>query len=159
MVRGGTNSFSPYLPLPCSFYAMREAINIACEEGLNALYKRHTANHERLWDNLSAMGLEPYVENKKDRLVTVNTIKVPEGVDWAKVLANAMDNYRVEIAGGLGPTVGKVCVGGGRDCEHGQQSCSSLTLADPIRLTRCRSSVWDAWDSMPGLRTWTWWPR
>jgi hypothetical protein len=42
------------------------------------------------------------------RLVTVNTIKVPEGVDWAAVCKDAMDTYSVEIAGGLGQTVGKV---------------------------------------------------
>ena len=33
---------------------------------------------------------------------------MPEGVDWAAVVKNAMDMYSVEIAGGLGPTVGKV---------------------------------------------------
>jgi alanine-glyoxylate transaminase / serine-glyoxylate transaminase / serine-pyruvate transaminase len=32
---------------------------------------------------------------------------VPEGVDFAKVIANAMDKYKVEIAGGLGPSAGK----------------------------------------------------
>lgn len=42
------------------------------------------------------------------RLITVNTIKVPEGVDWAAVVKNAMDKYNLEIAGGLGPTAGKV---------------------------------------------------
>jgi alanine-glyoxylate transaminase/serine-glyoxylate transaminase/serine-pyruvate transaminase len=30
----------------------------------------------------------------------VNTIKVPEGVDWAKLVKNAMDKYNLEIAGG-----------------------------------------------------------
>jgi aspartate aminotransferase-like enzyme len=33
---------------------------------------------------------------------------VPEGVDWAKLIANAMSKYNVEIAGGLGPSAGKV---------------------------------------------------
>jgi alanine-glyoxylate transaminase/serine-glyoxylate transaminase/serine-pyruvate transaminase len=42
------------------------------------------------------------------RLITVNTIKVPEGVDWAAVVKNAMDKFNLEIAGGLGPTIGKV---------------------------------------------------
>ena len=35
-------------------------------------------------------------------------LQVPDGVDWAAVVKNAMDTYSVEIAGGLGPTVGKV---------------------------------------------------
>lgn len=33
---------------------------------------------------------------------------MPEGVDWAAVVKNAMDMYSLEIAGGLGPTAGKV---------------------------------------------------
>jgi hypothetical protein len=35
----------------------------------------------------------------QDRLITVNTIKVPEGIDWAALIKNAMDEYNVEIAG------------------------------------------------------------
>ncbi len=42
------------------------------------------------------------------RLITVNTIKVPQGVDWAALSAFAMANYSVEISGGLGPSAGKV---------------------------------------------------
>ncbi|EIE23124.1 alanine-glyoxylate transaminase [Coccomyxa subellipsoidea C-169] len=57
---------------------------------------------------LGALGLKPFVESDADRLVSVNTIKVPEGVDWAAVVKNAMEKYNVEIAGGLGPTAGKV---------------------------------------------------
>jgi alanine-glyoxylate transaminase / serine-glyoxylate transaminase / serine-pyruvate transaminase len=38
----------------------------------------------------------------------VHGVQVPDGVDWAKVIANAMDKYSLEIAGGLGPTVGKI---------------------------------------------------
>lgn len=34
--------------------------------------------------------------------------QVPEGVDWGAVINNAMHKYNVEIAGGLGPTAGKV---------------------------------------------------
>lgn len=35
-------------------------------------------------------------------------LQVPDGVDWAAVVKNAMDKYSVEIAGGLGPTAGRV---------------------------------------------------
>lgn len=90
------------------WYAMREALAVVAEEGLEPMWARHEAVHKQLWAGLGAMGLEPFVKDPKDRLATVNTIKVPEGVDWAAVCKNAMDKYNVEIAGGLGPTVGKV---------------------------------------------------
>ena len=34
--------------------------------------------------------------------------QVPDGVDWAALCKNAMDKFNVEIAGGLGPTAGKI---------------------------------------------------
>jgi alanine-glyoxylate transaminase/serine-glyoxylate transaminase/serine-pyruvate transaminase len=91
-----------------TFYAMREALSIVSEEGLDSLWARHLAAHNQLWEGLSSLGLKPFVENEQDRLITVNTIKVPEGVDWAAVVKNAMDKFNLEIAGGLGPTAGKV---------------------------------------------------
>jgi alanine-glyoxylate transaminase/serine-glyoxylate transaminase/serine-pyruvate transaminase len=42
------------------------------------------------------------------RLVTVNTIAIPSGVDGPALSAFAMEKFNVEIAGGLGPSVGKV---------------------------------------------------
>jgi alanine-glyoxylate transaminase/serine-glyoxylate transaminase/serine-pyruvate transaminase len=90
------------------WYAMREALALVAKEGLNEMWQRHQAVHEQLWEGLRKMGLEPFVEDPKDRLCTVNTIKVPNGVDWAAVCKNAMDKYEVEISGGLGPTAGKV---------------------------------------------------
>lgn len=44
-----------------------------------------------------------------DRCVlAVETVQVPEGVDWAALVKFAMDKYQVELAGGLGPTLGKI---------------------------------------------------
>lgn len=38
----------------------------------------------------------------------MNTIKVPEGIDFMAVCGHAMKNHLVEISGGLGPSAGKV---------------------------------------------------
>eukprot|EP00887_Chlorella_sp_A99_P000709 scaffold5.g709.t1 len=85
------------------WYAMREALAIVAEEGLSNMWTRHAAAHAQLWEGLTALGLEPFVEHPEDRLATV-----PPGVDWAALSKLAMDKYSVEIAGGLGGTVGKV---------------------------------------------------
>jgi alanine-glyoxylate transaminase/serine-glyoxylate transaminase/serine-pyruvate transaminase len=90
------------------WYAMREALAIAAEEGLDAMWARHRAAHRQLWAGLAELGLEPFVADDAERLVTINTIKVPAGVDAAALCARAMSELSVEIAGGLGPTVGKV---------------------------------------------------
>ncbi|GFH28799.1 aminotran_5 domain-containing protein [Haematococcus lacustris] len=64
--------------------------------------------HEVLWEGLQGLGLKPFVSKPEHRLATVNTIAVPEGVDWAALTRHAMDKYSLEIAGGLGPSAGKV---------------------------------------------------
>ena len=56
-------------------YGVREALAIMAEEGLEKCWARHEKLHKDLWKGLTAMGLEPFVENPDDRLVTVNTIK------------------------------------------------------------------------------------
>lgn len=91
-----------------TWYAVREALSIAMEEGLEAMWSRHQQVHRLLWDGLTGLGLQPFVEAKTDRLATVNTIKVPDGIDWLKLNTYVMDKYRLEIAGGLGPSAGKV---------------------------------------------------
>ena len=91
-----------------TWYGLREALAIVAEEGLEAMWERHMACHNQLWEGLSAMGCKPFVENPKDRLATVNTIVLPEGTDAMALIKNAMDKYNVEISGGLGPTFGKV---------------------------------------------------
>jgi len=91
-----------------NFYALREALNVTSNEGLSNLWKRHHEVSEQLWDGLSAMGLKPFVSDPEESLPTVNTIKVPAGVEAPKLVQHAMDNHSIEVAGGLGPSVGKV---------------------------------------------------
>jgi aspartate aminotransferase-like enzyme len=52
-----------------TFYAMREALQIVADEGLEAMWARHLARHQQLWEGLSSMGLQSYVENDADRWV------------------------------------------------------------------------------------------
>lgn len=55
---------------------MREALAISAEEGLKEQWQRHEAMHHMLWDGLKSMGLQSFVDNDSERLITVNTIKV-----------------------------------------------------------------------------------
>ena len=58
-------------------YGMREALQIVGEQGLQSLWDQHERLYHKLWDGLTQLGLKPFVEDPNDRLVTVNTIKVP----------------------------------------------------------------------------------
>jgi alanine-glyoxylate transaminase/serine-glyoxylate transaminase/serine-pyruvate transaminase len=59
------------------------------------------------WEGLKEIGLAPHVDHKH-RLPTLTTVKIPEGVDGKKVVKHCLDNYNIEIAGGLGSLAGVV---------------------------------------------------
>lgn len=88
-------------------YALREGLRLVQEEGLETRYKRHRENAEFFWAGLKELNLEPVVPHEY-RLPTLTTIKVPNGVDAAKVCNQLLAEYNIEIAGGLGAFKGKV---------------------------------------------------
>lgn len=88
-------------------YALREALMLVVEEGLENRWKRHQDAADLLWAGLEEMGLKCYVD-KEIRLPTLTTVCIPDGVDGAAVAKKLMAEYNIEIAGGLGDLAGKV---------------------------------------------------
>jgi alanine-glyoxylate transaminase/serine-glyoxylate transaminase/serine-pyruvate transaminase len=89
-------------------FALREAMRLVMEEGLEARWERHRVNQLALIAGLEAMGLKLLVENPADRLPTVTAVMIPSGVDDAKVRNQLLDEFNIEIAGGFGPIKGKI---------------------------------------------------
>src|ERR1019366_6954931 len=85
------------------FYALREALAMVAEEGLENRWERHRRNHLAFVAGIEAMGLKMQVANSPDRLWTLNTPCVPDGVDDARVGEFLLEARGIEIAGGLGP--------------------------------------------------------
>jgi alanine-glyoxylate transaminase/serine-glyoxylate transaminase/serine-pyruvate transaminase len=54
------------------------------------------------------MGLELLVKKPEDRLATVTAVMIPDGIDDAKVRNQLLDEFNIEIAGGLGPLKAKI---------------------------------------------------
>lgn len=88
-------------------YALREALMLVAEEGLENRWKRHQDAADLFWEGLEDMGLKCYVD-KEIRLPTLTTVCIPDGVDGAAVAKQLMADYNIEIAGGLGDLAGKV---------------------------------------------------
>jgi alanine-glyoxylate transaminase/serine-glyoxylate transaminase/serine-pyruvate transaminase len=89
-------------------FALREAMRLVMEEGLEARWERHRVNQLALIAGLEAMGLKLLVEKPADRLPTVTAVMIPAGVDDAKVRNQLLDEFNIEIAGGFGPVKGKI---------------------------------------------------
>jgi alanine-glyoxylate transaminase / serine-glyoxylate transaminase / serine-pyruvate transaminase len=90
-----------------SIYALHEALLILHEEGLQSAWDRHTAMHQLLKSGLENLGLE-FVVKSQDRLPQLNMVRIPDGVDDAKVRQRLLDEFNLEIGAGLGVLAGKV---------------------------------------------------
>jgi len=87
-------------------YALREALRLIHEEGLEARWARHEANHSALVAGVEAMGLRMAVA-PEHRLWSLNAVSIPDGVDDARVRTRLLEED-IEIGGGLGPLKGKI---------------------------------------------------
>ena len=88
-------------------YALREALRIIAEEGLESRFARHRLNHRALVAGLEAMGLSMLVP-EDERLPMLNAVVIPEGADDVKVRKILLNDFGMEIGGGLGALAGKI---------------------------------------------------
>jgi len=88
-------------------YALREALRMIAEEGLEARFARHRLNHRALVAGVEAMGLSMLVP-EGERLPMLNAVRVPEGADDVKVRKALLSDFGIEIGGGLGSLAGKI---------------------------------------------------
>lgn len=88
-------------------YALREALRLIAEEGIEARFARHRLNHRALVAGIEAMGLAMLVP-ELERLPMLNAIRIPEGVNDPRVRKALLKDFAIEIGGGLGQFAGKV---------------------------------------------------
>lgn len=103
---GSTRAYHHTAPVNMN-YALYAALRCILEEGIAAVYKRHTDMHELLVKGLEKMGLSMYVE-KEYRLPMLNTVNIPAGADDAGVRTRLLKEFGIEVGGGLGPMAGKI---------------------------------------------------
>jgi alanine-glyoxylate transaminase/serine-glyoxylate transaminase/serine-pyruvate transaminase len=82
-------------------FAMREALRLVYEEGLEARCARHAACAKLLYDGLEAMDMDMLVA-PEHRLASLTTVRTPGGVDEMAIRKRLLTEYNIEIAGGLG---------------------------------------------------------
>ena len=90
-----------------SMFALREALTLVKEEGLEARHARHWEAHELLKQGLETLGFE-FLVAKGFRLPMLNAIKLPEHLDDQLIRSRLLNEHRIEIGAGLGDFAGKV---------------------------------------------------
>jgi len=125
-------------------YALREALRIVCDEGLEARWRRHELNHRALVAGIEAMGLKMNVA-AENRLWSLNAVRVPEGVDDARIRTRLLNDSNIEIGGGLGPLKGKIwrigLMGSGSSRENVMMVLEALHRALEAEGHACQSGV------------------
>jgi alanine-glyoxylate transaminase/serine-glyoxylate transaminase/serine-pyruvate transaminase len=89
------------------FYALHEALAVVADEGLAQRQQRHEKAHQRFVAGIERLGLKMHVA-EGHRIWNLNTPRVPEGMNDAKVRGYLLEKHGIEIAGGFGPLAGKV---------------------------------------------------
>src|SRR5262249_19475945 len=88
-------------------YALREALRLVQEEGLEARWARHLRNHQALKAGLAALGIS-YATAEGDQLPQLNAARIPPGADDLITRKRLLAEFSIEIGGSLGDFKGKV---------------------------------------------------
>jgi alanine-glyoxylate transaminase/serine-glyoxylate transaminase/serine-pyruvate transaminase len=88
-------------------YALREALRMMLEEGLENRIHRHARVAATLRAGLQALGIA-LLAGPECRLNPLTTALVPPGIDEALVRRRLLQEHNIEIGGGLGALRGKV---------------------------------------------------
>lgn len=90
-----------------TFYALREGLAAITDEGVDNRFERHRLSHQEFVRRVEVLGLSMHVAGGQ-RIPNLNTVRVPQGVDDARVRKQLMDDFGIEVAGGFGPLAGKI---------------------------------------------------
>jgi alanine-glyoxylate transaminase/serine-glyoxylate transaminase/serine-pyruvate transaminase len=90
-----------------TFYALREGLAAIMDEGAPQRFARHQRCHQDFVRRLEALSLSMHVAPGL-RIPTLNTVRVPDGIDDLAVRKRLLADHSIEIAGGLGPLAGKI---------------------------------------------------
>ena len=103
---GNTRAYHHTAPINM-LYGLYEALHCVLSEGLDKVYDRHQQSHLALVKAMGSLGIEMLVDPAY-RLPMLNSVKIPDGVDEAKIRQQLLDDHQIEIGAGLGPLAGKI---------------------------------------------------
>jgi aspartate aminotransferase-like enzyme len=86
---------------------LRLVLKNILNEGLQQRFERHRKSAKAVRAAMRAMGLELFV---RDEIAsnTLTSVKVPQGIKLEDIIATMDNEHDTKIAGGVGPTQGKI---------------------------------------------------
>ena len=111
-----------------ALYGLHEALRLVLGEGLPARQARHRLHARALAAGLEALGLQLPVP-AAERLPPLTLVSVPDGIDEARVRKYLLDQYSLEIGGGLGKFKGNAWRIGLMGSSSSRQNVSLCLIA------------------------------
>lgn len=107
VLRENASGFYPYTPSTNHFYALREALDMLLEEGLEDVFARHHRLAEGIRAAVRAWPLDFVCTDPRAYSDTVTAVYVPDGVDADRVIRAARERFGLSLGVGLGKLKGR----------------------------------------------------
>ena len=88
-------------------YGLYQACFDILDEGLEMVIRRHSDMHKLLLSQLELIGLELFVD-ENCRLPMLNVLQIPSNINDVEIRKRLLEEFSIEIGGGLGHLAGKV---------------------------------------------------
>lgn len=129
-------------------YALRAALELVRDEGLEQRWQRHTRAHAALAGALAELGLER-LPPEHEALHPLLAVRVPEHLDEAVVRGGLLEEDGIEISGGLGRLAGRTwrigVMGAGAQREVQERLVTALSRRIHASPTRALAALDDGW--------------
>jgi alanine-glyoxylate transaminase/serine-glyoxylate transaminase/serine-pyruvate transaminase len=109
MSETGHTGFFPYTPATNLLFGLREALTMLLdEEGLPAVFRRHSRHAEATRRAVAGWGLEILCADPRDYSSSLTAVLVPQGYDADRLRDIILDAFDMSLGTGLGRMKGKI---------------------------------------------------
>src|SRR4029078_1837905 len=105
MLAANANGWFPYTPATNLLYGLNDAGDMLLEEGLDAVFARHTRHAEATRTSVNAWGLEILCSDPRAYSGSLTAIVMPEGHDADAFRKVALENFNMSLGQGLSKVV------------------------------------------------------
>ena len=108
MLDNNAKGYFPYTPATNLLYALREALAMLHEEGLEQVFARHRRHGEATRRAVHAWGLEILCANPEEYSDALTAVLVPDGQDADRLRELILERHNMSLGTGLGKLQGRV---------------------------------------------------
>jgi alanine-glyoxylate transaminase/serine-glyoxylate transaminase/serine-pyruvate transaminase len=108
MLKNNQSGFFPYTPATNLLYALREALHMLQEEGLQNVFRRHRRHGDATRAAARAWGLEIVCEDPLEYSNSLTALFVPDGHSADRLRNLVLDTFDMSLGTGLGKLADRV---------------------------------------------------